>query len=68
MKIDAARRAGHTVDPKVIKALKARAHRLRPTDAVAYSRSLKAFLDHADAIEHGKPTISPGKARLRPNQ
>ena len=67
MKIAAARRSGHTFDPKALKVLKARADRIRPTSALAHSRSLKAILDHADAIEHGKPTVSPIKARLRPN-
>jgi len=65
MKIPAARRAGYTFDPRAIKALNARVDRLGLTRDVAHSRSLKAILDHADAIEHGKPTISPGKARDR---
>jgi hypothetical protein len=68
MKIAAARRTGYTFDPKAIKAQKGRADRIRLMRAVAHSRGLKALLDHADAIEHGKPTISPGKAKLRPNR
>lgn len=66
MRIAAGRRTGRPFDPTTIKSVKPRADRIRTTGAMAQSRGLKAILDHADAIEQGKPSISPGKARLRP--
>jgi hypothetical protein len=59
-------RAAHDLEPDV-EHLRLAASRLGGSARARGGAPLKALIAHADAIEHGRPTISPAKARVRPS-